>query len=57
VIWCRLEMLHFDIYIDDDANEMTVVQIHPDEDSLLLHLNRQPGTRRAAASGPRSASQ
>jgi len=31
-------MLHFEIYIDDDANEMTVLQIHPDEDSLLLHL-------------------
>jgi hypothetical protein len=31
-------MLHFEIYIDDDANEMTVVQIHPDEDSVLLHL-------------------
>ena len=24
-------MLHFEIYIDDDANEMTVLQIHPDE--------------------------
>jgi hypothetical protein len=31
-------MLHFGIYIDDDANEMTVIQIHPDEDSLVLHL-------------------
>src|SRR5215211_1803433 len=31
-------MLHFEIYIDDDDNEMTVLQIHPDEDSLLLHL-------------------
>jgi hypothetical protein len=31
-------MLHFGIYIDDDAHEMTVIQIHPDEDSLALHL-------------------
>ena len=31
-------MLHFGIYIDDDANEMTVIQVHPDEDSLVLHL-------------------
>jgi hypothetical protein len=31
-------MLHFEIYIDDDANEITVLQIHPDEDSVLLHL-------------------
>ena len=31
-------MLHFGIYIDDDAHEMTVIQIHPDEDSLRLHM-------------------
>ncbi len=31
-------MIHFGIYIDDYANEMTVIQIHPDEDSLALHL-------------------
>jgi hypothetical protein len=31
-------MLHFGIYIDDDAHEMTVIQVHPDEDSLVLHL-------------------
>jgi hypothetical protein len=31
-------MLHFGIYIDDDAHEMTVIQVHPDEDSLALHL-------------------
>ncbi len=31
-------MLHFEIYIDDAAREMTVIQIHPDEESLLLHL-------------------
>ena len=31
-------MLHFGIYIDDGAHEMTVIQVHPDEDSLVLHL-------------------
>jgi hypothetical protein len=31
-------MLHFGIYIDDDAHEMTVIQIHPDEGSLALHM-------------------
>ena len=31
-------MLHFGIYIADDAHEMTVIQVHPDEDSLVLHL-------------------
>jgi hypothetical protein len=31
-------MLHFGIYIDDDAHQMTVIQIHPDEDSLVFHL-------------------
>jgi len=31
-------MLHFGIYIDDDAHQMTMVQVHPDEDSLVLHL-------------------
>jgi hypothetical protein len=31
-------MIHFGIYIDDAAREMTVIQIHPDEESLLLHL-------------------
>lgn len=31
-------MLHFGIYIDDDAHQMTVIQVHPDEDSLVLHL-------------------
>lgn len=29
---------HFEIDIDDDAHEMTVIQIHPDEDSLLQHI-------------------
>ena len=31
-------MLHLGIYIDDDAHQMTVIQVHPDEDSLVLHL-------------------
>ena len=31
-------VLHFQIYIDDDTREMTVVQIHPDEESLMLHM-------------------
>lgn len=31
-------MIHFEIYIDDAASEMTVIQIHPDEESLSLHL-------------------
>jgi hypothetical protein len=30
--------LHFEIYIDDQTREMTVVQIHPDEESLMLHM-------------------
>jgi hypothetical protein len=32
------DMLHFGIYIDADASEMTVIQIHPDEASLAKHL-------------------
>ena len=31
-------VLHFEIYIDDEAREMTVIQIHPDEESLMLHM-------------------
>lgn len=31
-------ILHFEIYIDDAASEMTVIQIHPHEESLFLHL-------------------
>jgi hypothetical protein len=31
-------VLQFEIYIDDDAREMTVIQIHPDEASLMLHM-------------------
>lgn len=32
-------ILHFEIYIDDAAEEMVVVQVHPDEDSLRLHID------------------
>jgi hypothetical protein len=31
-------VLHFEIYIDDETRAMTVIQIHPDEESLLLHM-------------------
>jgi hypothetical protein len=31
-------VLHFEIYIDDETREMTVIQIHPDEESLMLHM-------------------
>jgi hypothetical protein len=31
-------VLHFEIYIDDQTREMTVLQIHPDEESLMLHM-------------------
>jgi len=31
-------VLHFEIFIDDVTREMTVIQIHPDEDSLMLHM-------------------
>jgi len=31
-------MIHFEVDIDDDAREMTVIQIHPDEESLLFHV-------------------
>ena len=31
-------MMHFEIDIDDAAHEMTVVQIHPDAESLMFHV-------------------
>lgn len=31
-------VLHFEIYIEDETREMTVIQIHPDEESLMLHM-------------------
>lgn len=29
---------HFEISIDDSQHEMTVLQVHPDEESLKLHI-------------------
>jgi hypothetical protein len=40
--------IHFEIYIDDDAHEMKVVQIHPDDESLLFHV-QVAGERIASA--------
>jgi hypothetical protein len=31
-------ILHFEIYIDDETREMTVIQVHPDEESLMRHM-------------------
>jgi hypothetical protein len=31
-------VLHFEIYIDDERRVMTVIQVHPDEESLMLHM-------------------
>jgi hypothetical protein len=30
--------IYFQISIDDDAHEMRVIQIHPDDESLLFHV-------------------
>lgn len=30
--------LHFEICVDDASRTMTVLQIHPDQDSLIMHL-------------------
>ena len=30
--------LHFEFFFSEDGSEMTVVQIHPDEESLALHM-------------------
>lgn len=30
--------LHFAISIDESSHEMTVIQVHPDEDSMLQHV-------------------
>jgi hypothetical protein len=40
--------IHFQISIDDDAHEMRVIQIHPDDESLLFHV-QVAGERIAAA--------
>lgn len=29
---------HFEIAIDDSLREMTVIQVHPDEESMKLHI-------------------
>ncbi len=31
-------IIHFEQYINEDATELTSVQIHPDEDSMMFHM-------------------
>ena len=31
-------LTHFGLYIDEDGTEVTVVQVHPDADSMALHM-------------------
>src|SRR5215208_5930804 len=31
-------IIHFEQYINEDGTEMTSVQIHPDEDSMMFHM-------------------
>ena len=31
-------IVHFEQYINEDATELTSVQIHPDEDSMMFHM-------------------
>ena len=31
-------VLHFEIYVNDETGVMTVIQVHPDEESLMLHM-------------------
>jgi len=31
--------MHFEFFFSEDGSEMTVVQIHPDEESLALHMD------------------
>jgi len=31
-------IIHFEQYINEDGTEMTGVQIHPDEDSMMFHM-------------------
>lgn len=31
-------VIHFSCYVSDDGSELTVIQVHPDEDSLALHM-------------------
>lgn len=39
---------HFQIYLDEAASTLTVLQVHPDEDSLRMHL-QLAGEKIAAA--------
>ncbi len=31
-------IIHFEQYINEDGTELTSVQIHPDEDSMMFHM-------------------
>ena len=31
-------LIHFALYINDDGTEVSVVQVHPDEDSMAFHM-------------------
>ncbi len=31
-------LVHFALYISEDGKEVSVVQVHPDEDSMALHM-------------------
>ena len=31
-------LIHFALYISEDGTEMSVVQVHPDEDSMAFHM-------------------
>jgi hypothetical protein len=42
-------IIHFEQYINEDGTELTSVQIHPDEDSMALHM-QVAGERMAQAS-------
>ena len=45
----HLRMMHFEIDIDEAAGEMTVVQIHPDGESLILHVQLAADRIRSAS--------
>jgi hypothetical protein len=32
------QLLGFDFFLNEDATEATVVQVHPDADSMLVHM-------------------
>ena len=31
-------LIHFALYISEDGKEVSIVQVHPDEDSMALHM-------------------